>query len=387
MPTRRKPRSDAGDALSTYRANRAFDRTPEPGGLVPKSAPMQGGLLIVHMHDATRLHWDLRLEMDGVLKSWAVPKGPSANTTDKRLAIKVEDHPLEYGDFEGIIPEGNYGAGTVIVWDRGIWVPLEDVQEGFEKGKLRFELRGYKLHGRWTLIKLKKTEKEWLLIKERDEYVSTQAYSNESVLSGLTNDELRNAKQRAEPIKKELEKLGAPKRALRVADTELMLAETREEPFSKDGWIFEVKLDGYRMRAACQDGEPILYSRKGLEYTESFPEIARAVKAIPFEGVILAGELVVLNEVGKPSFNMLQARAKLGAREAKRAAIEAPATLYVFDLLAFGGYDLRKLPLIKRKEGPRNGPPRTGPLRFSQAIEENGGGPDPEVVKLGFGGP
>src|SRR5438094_8693806 len=344
MPAKRKP---GPDPLSTYRAKRSLDRTPEPGAR-PATAgppPSAGGLFVVHMHAARRLHWDLRLEMDGVLRSWAVPKGPPAHPADKRLAVKVEDHPLEYGDFEGIIPEGNYGAGTVIVWDRGVWVPLEDVREGFEKGKLLFELRGYKLRGRWTLIKLKKTEKEWLLIKERDEYVSTEPYSNESVLSGLTNDELRNARQRAEPIKKELEKLGAPRRALRVEDTELMLAETREQPFTKEGWLFEVKLDGYRMRAAREDGEPILYSRKGLDFTESFPEIARAVKALPFEGVILDGELVVLNESGRLSFNNLQARAKLGAREARRAAIESPATLYVFDLLAFEGYDLRKLPL------------------------------------------
>jgi len=338
------------------------------------------------MHDATRLHWDLRLEMDGVLRSWAVPKGPSANPADKRLAVKVEDHPLEYGDFEGVIPEGNYGAGTVVVWDRGIWEPLEDPYEGLEKGKLLFNLKGYKLHGRWTLIKLKKTEKEWLLIKERDEYVTTEPYSNESVLSGLTNDELRNAKQRAEPIKRELEKLGAPKRALRVEDTELMLAETREDPFSRDGWVFEVKLDGYRMRAACQDGEPILFSRKGLDYTESFPEIARAVKAIPFDGVILDGELVVTNEAGKPNFNMLQARAKLGAREARRAAIETPATLYVFDLLAFSGYDLRKLPLVKRKEILRQVLPQTGPLRYSEHFPKNGEALYEQVMKLGLEG-
>ena len=384
MPRSKAPSSS--DSLAQYRAKRAFDRTPEPGGLVPKAGPKQGGLLIVHMHDATRLHWDLRLEMDGVLKSWAVPKGPSANPADKRLAVKVEDHPLEYGDFEGIIPEGNYGAGTVVVWDRGIWEPLEEPQEGLEKGKLLFNLKGYKLHGRWTLIKLKKTEKEWLLIKERDEYVSTEPYSNESVLSGLTNDELKNAKQRAEPIKKELEKLGAARRALRLEDTELMLAETREDPFSRDGWIFEVKLDGYRMRAACQDDEPILYSRKGLDYTESFPEIARAVKAIPFEGVILDGELVVTNEAGHPNFNMLQARAKLGAREAKRAAIEAPATLYVFDLLGFGGYDLRKLPLIKRKEILRKVLPETGPLRYSEHFEKNGEALYEQVMRLGLEG-
>jgi len=388
MPTRRKARPEEGngDALSTYRAKRAFDQTPEPGGVVPKPSPKQGGLLIVHMHDATRLHWDVRLEMDGVLRSWAVPKGPSANPADKRLAVKVEDHPLEYGDFEGVIPEGNYGAGTVIVWDRGIWEPLEDPHEGLEKGKLLFNLKGYKLRGRWTLIKLKKTEKEWLLIKERDEYVSTEPYSNESVLSGLTNDELGNAKQRAEPVKQELEKLGAPQRALRVEDTELMLAETREQPFTKEGWLFEVKLDGYRMRGARQDGEPILYSRKGLDFTESFPEIARAVKAIPFEGVILDGELVVTDDAGRPNFNKLQARAKLGAREAKRAAIESPATLYVFDLLAFEGYDLRKLPLIKRKEILRKILPDKGPLRYSEHFEKNGEALYEQVVKLGLEG-
>ena len=384
MATRRK--ATAKDALRTYREKRAFDRTPEPGGLAPTAAPKPGGLLIVHKHDATRLHWDLRLEMDGVLMSWAVPKGPSANPADKRLAVHVEDHPLEYGDFEGIIPEGNYGAGTVIVWDRGTWTPLEDPHEGMEKGKLLFNLNGYKLRGRWTLIKLKKTPKEWLLIKERDEWASTEPYPEESVLSGLTNDELRDAKQRAQPIKKELEKLGAPKRLLRIEDTELMLAETREDPFSRDGWIFEVKLDGYRMRAACQDGEPILYSRKGLEYTESFPELARAVKAIPFEGVILDGELVVTDAAGKPNFSMLQARAKLGAREARRAAIEAPATLYVFDLLAFGGYDVRKLPLVKRKEILRQVLPRTGPLRYSEHFEKNGEALYEQVVKLGLEG-
>ena len=392
MPARRKPRprppedGNGRDAHSTYRAKRAFDETPEPGGLVPKPAPKPGGLFIVHMHDATRLHWDLRLEMDGVLRSWAVPKGPSPNPADKRLAVKVEDHPMEYGDFEGIIPEGNYGAGSVIVWDRGVWVPLEDVREGFEKGKLLFELKGYKLHGRWTLIKLKKTDKEWLLIKERDQYVSTEPCTNESVLSGLTNDELRNATQRAEPIKKELAKLGAPRRALKLEDTELMLAETREEPFSRAGWVFEVKLDGYRMRAAREDGEAMLYSRKGLDYAESFPEIARAVKAIPFDGVILDGELVVLNESGHPSFNKLQVRAKLGAREAKRAAIESPGTLYVFDLLAFEGYDLRKLPLVKRKDILRKVLPHTGPLRYSEHFEKNGEALYEQVVTFGLEG-
>ena len=180
----------ADDSLSTYRAKRSPDRTPEPFSGV-SAAP--GNLFVVHKHAATRLHFDLRLEMDGVLRSWAVPRGPSYDQNDKRLAVHVEDHPLEYGDFEGIIPAGNYGAGGVIVWDRGEWVPLEDWREGLAKGKLLFELKGYKLHGKWTLVKIKKTEKEWLLIKERDSWMKSpgDVFPEESVLSGLTVEQMR----------------------------------------------------------------------------------------------------------------------------------------------------------------------------------------------------
>ena len=156
------------DNLSTYRAKRSPDSSPEPVGTV---SPVPGRLFVVHKHAARQLHWDLRIEMDGVLRSWAVPKGPSYDMNDKRLAVRVEDHPLEYGDFEGVIPAGNYGAGGIIVWDRGEWVPLEDWREGLEKGKLLFELKGYKLHGKWTLVKIKKSERDWLLIKERDAFV------------------------------------------------------------------------------------------------------------------------------------------------------------------------------------------------------------------------
>jgi bifunctional non-homologous end joining protein LigD len=145
-----EPDGTAQDSLSTYRAKRSADRSPEPVGHV---AETEGRLFVVHKHAASRLHWDLRIEMGGVLKSWAVPKGPSYDTNDKRLAVHVEDHPLEYGDFEGLIPSGNYGAGGMIVWDRGEWVPLEPWKEGLEKGKLLFELKGYKLRGRWTLVK------------------------------------------------------------------------------------------------------------------------------------------------------------------------------------------------------------------------------------------
>jgi bifunctional non-homologous end joining protein LigD len=295
---------------------------------------------------------------------------------------------MEYGDFEGIIPEGNYGAGEVIVWDRGVWVPLEDPIEGLKKGKLLFELKGYKLKGKWTLVKLKKGDKEWLLIKEKDAYVSTDGtYSDESVLSGMTVDELRAAKDRAAPLKRELKKLGAPERAVRVADTELMLAETREEPFSKPGWLFELKLDGYRVRAAREDGAAKLVSRKGHDMTAAFPEIARAVAALPYDGLILDGELVVSDDAGRPSFARLQNRAKLSRLpEIKRAAVETPATYYVFDLLAFDGYDVRPLPLEKRKAILAKLLPRSGALRYSDHFEQEGEQLYEQVVKLGLEG-
>src|SRR2546428_555410 len=241
MPAKRKPGSDP---LRTYRAKRSLDRTPEPGAHPATAAPSAGGLFVVHMHAARRLHWDLRLEMDGVLRSWAVPKGPSPNRADKRLAVHVEDHPLEYGDFEGIIPEGNYGAGAVIVWDRGRWLPLEDPHEGLKKGKLLFELRGYKLHGKWTLVKLKKGEKEWLLIKEKDAYVADDgALPPQSVLSGLTVEELKAGAHRAAPALELLARIKAPRRAGRPAEAEPTLAQTREPPLTKAGGPVRVQPD------------------------------------------------------------------------------------------------------------------------------------------------
>src|SRR6266550_1409997 len=362
--SRPMPAKGKTDPLSAYRAKRSLERTPEPGARPAVPAPQAGGLFIVHMHAATRLHWDLR------------------------LAVHVEDHPLEYGDFEGIIPEGNYGAGAVIVWDRGVWVPLEDPFEGLKKGKLLFDLKGYKLRGRWTLVKIKKGVKEWLLIKERDGYVSRNgAFPDESVLSGMTVEELRVAKDRAAPLRKELAKLGAPKRVVRVEDTELMLAETREQPFSKAGWLFELKLDGYRLRAAREDGEAKLISRNGHDLTAGFPEIARAVAALPYEGLILDGELVVADDAGRPSFSRLQIRSKLsGGLEVKRAAVETPATLYVFDLLAFEGYDVRPLPLVKRKAILAKLLPRAGALRFSDHFETKGEALYEQVVQLGLEG-
>jgi bifunctional non-homologous end joining protein LigD len=387
MPANRKGPPPA-DPLSAYRAKRSLDRTTEPGGRAAPPPAAPGGLFVVHMHAATRLHWDLRLEMDGVLKSWAVPKGPSRNPADKRLAVHVEDHPIEYGDFEGIIPEGNYGAGAVIVWDRGQWVPIEDPHVGLAKGKLLFELKGYKLRGVWTLVKIKRGEKEWLLIKERDGEVKVDApFPEESVLSGVTVEDLAAGRDRAAPIRKELAKLRAPERTVRVEDAAPMLAETREGPFTKAGWLFELKLDGYRIRAARQDGEARLVTRNGHDIAETFPEIARAVAALPYDHVILDGELVVLDDAGHPSFQRLQNRAKITrALEVRRAAVAAPATLYVFDLLAFEGFDLRPLPLEQRKGVLEKVLPRTGPLRFSEHFATKGEALYEQVVRLGLEG-
>src|SRR5690242_5407474 len=215
MPDRSdaKEPAESADGLSSYRAKRSPDRTTEPFGTV---SPVIGRLFVVHKHAARQLHWDLRIEMDGVLRSWAVPRGPSYDMNDKGLAVKVEDHPLEYGDFEGIIPKGNYGAGGVIVWDRGEWVPLEDWREGLEKGKLLFELKGYKLHGKWTLVKIKKSERDWLLIKERDGYVRSPGdqFPEESVLSGLRGEEVRAAARPARGPRVPVEEAGAPRQDL-----------------------------------------------------------------------------------------------------------------------------------------------------------------------------
>ncbi|HYK09188.1 MAG TPA: DNA ligase D [Gemmatimonadales bacterium] len=385
MPANRKA---PDDPLSAYRAKRSLDRTPEPGAraVQPGSA---GGLFVVHQHAARNLHFDLRLEMKGVLTSWAVPKGPSKNPADKRLAVHVEDHPFEYGDFEGLIPEGNYGAGAVIVWDRGRWVPVEDPFIGLEKGKLLFELHGYKLKGLWTLVKIKRGEKEWLLIKERDGEVSENGtdFPPNSVLSGLTVEELKAGADRAGPIRDELARLKVPRRDVTPTAAEPMLAETREGPFTKDGWLFELKLDGYRVRVGKENGVAKVVSRNGHDLSPVFPEIARVVAALPFEGLVLDGELVVLDERGHPTFNGLQNRARISRGfDVRRAAVESPTTMFCFDLLAFGGYDTRGLTLEKRKDLLRKVIPATGALRYSEHFVREGEALYRQVERLGLEG-
>lgn len=361
------------DSLAKYRAKRSADSSPEPVGTV---STVPGHLFVVHKHAATRLHWDLRLEMGGVLQSWAVPKGPSYDPNDKRLAVKVEDHPLEYGDFEGIIPAGNYGAGGIIVWDRGEWVPLEDWREGLAKGKLLFELKGYKLHGKWTLVKIKKSENnEWLLIKERDGWVRTpgDVFDETSVLSGLGVEEVKAGKSPAFTLRSAIEQAGAPRAQVDARSVGLMLAEPADEAFTRDDWLFELKLDGYRLLASKARGEALLLSRNGNDYTAVFPEIAKAVKALPFEQIIIDGEVVVLDAEGRPSFSRLQQRGRLSSPlDIRRAEVELPATFYAFDLLAFEGLDLRPLPLVVRKKFLMDAVPKLGALRGLDHIEREG---------------
>ena len=360
------------DLLSAYRAKRSPDRTPEPFG---GAWGGPGKLFVVHKHAARRLHFDLRLEMEGVLRSWAVPKGPSFDTNDKRLAVHVEDHPIEYGDFEGMIPEGNYGAGAVIVWDRGEWVPLEDPLEGLRKGKLLFDLKGYKLRGRWTLVKIKKSEKDWLLIKERDAWATTEPapQPEESVLSGLTVEDLASGSTPADRIRAELDKLKTPVRPVDPAKAEFMLAEIRDEAFSKPGWVFEPKLDGYRILATHDGDAPALKSRNGHDLTASFPDVARAIKALPVPRAVLDGELVIPDPQGRPSFQALQKRARLTRGiDVRRAAAESPAVFYAFDLLGFEDRDLRGLPLTERKRILRMVLPPLGALKYVDHFVEDG---------------
>ncbi len=373
------PKPGGRDRLDAYRAKRSASATPEPFGEGGSERP---GLFVVQKHAASHTHYDFRLEMGGVLVSWAVPKGPSLDPADKRLAVATEDHPLEYADFEGVIPEGNYGAGSVIVWDQGQALHHLDPREGLETGKLLFELGGHKLRGLFTLVRTTRSPKEWLLIKKPDAGATGQTVeeiNDASIFSGLTVEELRDGGGRAEELRRELPTLGAKRRQLRPEQVKVMLAQLQPRPFSKKGWIFELKYDGYRVVAGrFQPGtgarpEARLYYRSGREATPSYPDLVRSLRALPYDGLVLDGEVVVLDETGKPSFQLLQKRAQLTRRrDIERATVPLPAVLFVFDLLGLEGFDLRGLPLVERKRILRRVLPGAGALRYCDHIEERG---------------
>jgi bifunctional non-homologous end joining protein LigD len=376
----------ATDSLATYRAKRSADSSPEPVGTV---SVIPGRMFVVHKHAASHLHFDLRLEMEGVLKSWAVPKGPSYDMADKRLAVRVEDHPIEYGHFEGIIPKGNYGAGGIIVWDRGEWVPLEDWREGLEKGKLAFELKGYKLRGKWALVKSRRGEKEWLLLKERDAYVKSPGdeFDETSVLSGLTVEQVKAGERPGAKLRAAVEAAGAVASRVDPRKVKLMLAEARDDAFTSDDWLFELKLDGYRLLAAKRGNDVLLLTRNGQDYTDVFPEIVRAIRALPHDACILDGEVVVMDAEGKPSFARLQRRGRLSnSLDIGQAAVELPATFFAFDLLAFDDYDLRNVPLVERRRLLMEVVPKLGAVRGLDYIAREGKLMFREVAKLGLEG-
>ncbi|KKS36631.1 MAG: ATP dependent DNA ligase [Parcubacteria group bacterium GW2011_GWD2_42_14] len=356
--------------LEPYRRKRSFSKTPEPQG--KKEARTEVPHFVVQKHHARRLHYDFRLEHDGVLKSWAVPKGPSMNPKDKRLAVMVEDHPLSYANFEGRIPKGEYGAGEVIVWDRGVYVsdktadPKEGkkyIARGLAKGELGIVLLGEKLKGAFTLVKMHGREKNtWLLIKKNDEYASTEDVTNDarSVITGKANGgAVRPVGQRAKQRSRASSKTGKGKNPM-PHHIKPMLAKLVEHAFDRQQWLFEMKWDGYRAIAEVEDGNVRLYSRNGNSFVSTYTPIVEALEAI--KGTcIIDGEIIALKN-GKPDFHALQ----------QYKEIKAPLQYAVFDLLYLNGKDLRDTPLSQRKKLLREMLPQDERILYSEHVEERG---------------
>ena len=385
--------------LEAYRRKRSSEATPEPFGPATGTG---GGRFVVQKHAARRVHFDLRLELEGTLKSWAVPRGPSLDPEVKRLAVATEDHPLEYADFEGSIPAGNYGAGAMIVWDSGRWRPLEDPVAGMEAGKLLFELHGYKLRGVWTLFRIRDPRQQddgnqWLLMKKPDAAARPEGGDGDgdsdddlppqSVLSGLTVEELRDGCDRIEEVRADVADSAASRRRVDPRSLPLMLAVTGDRPFSRQGWIYELKYDGYRLVAAKEGDSVFLRYRNGGDVTALYPELTRALRALPVHSLVLDGEVVVLDAGGRPRFARLQTRALLSRPvDIAQAALRRPATLFAFDLVAFEGSDLRSLPLVERKALLAKVLSPAGPLRYSDHIEEQGEAFFEQVAAIGLEG-
>ncbi len=316
--------------------------------------------------------------MDGVLKSWAVPKGPSLKAEEKRLAVHVEDHPVEYADFEGIIPEGNYGAGAVIVWDLGWYRLVKDgaARDQLRGGRLEVELFGVKLRGRWTLARMGGKDKEWLLLKKADAFardVEVTERFPESVLSGLTVEEVREGSTRVATLRARLARVTAPARAVDAARAPVMLASPAERPFSDPAWLYEIKYDGVRILAARENERVELYGRAGQVFTARYPEVVTALRALPLTRFVLDGEVIALDEGGRPSFQRLQNRMHLTApTDVERARGTVPVSAVFFDALALEGRDLRKLPLAERKALLALTVPARGVIRYGDHVAEQG---------------
>jgi bifunctional non-homologous end joining protein LigD len=340
--------------LEEYQRKRRFDRTPEPAGKPGEFS--SENTFVVQKHAARRLHYDFRLEISGTLKSWAVPKGPSLNSADKRLAVQTEDHPLEYGGFEGKIPEGNYGAGTVMVWDRGTFAPegnLDGAQQ-LQRGEIKFSLNGEKLRGSFVLVKIRNSEKgnEWLFIKHKDALEDPQWNVDEhdgSVLTGRTLEEIKEEsppKRRPSPIKP-TEITNARKSAM-PPHFEPMLATLADHPFSDPNWLFEIKWDGVRALAWIADGALTLRSRASVDITKRYPELASLPGILTARRAILDGEIVALDSTGHSNFQLLQERMHVRT-PSEHLVSQIPVVYLAFDVLYCDGYDLRQSPLLERK--------------------------------------
>ncbi len=353
-----KERAARPGSLAKYHQKRDFGQTPEPSGRTEKttrSKPGQKMRFVVQMHHATRLHYDFRLEADGVLASWAVPKGPTLVSGDRRLAMHVEDHPLDYRDFEGNIPAGQYGAGSVIVWDRGTYTLAEgdDPATEIAGGKIKFVMRGKKLRGEFTLVKIKAREGEhgepWLLIKDRDEHSDPSydpAEHPESVKSGKTLDDVaKNPRSKTWQSKRSARQAGLQRRPASVKrdplphPKALMLATLVDEPFDDPQWLFEIKWDGYRALCTIEEDGFSLVSRNGLDMLKRFPDLGELAGAFASVPVVVDGEIVSLDARGRSSFQRLQESQK------KPAGL----TYVAFDLLYADGTDMRGKPLEERK--------------------------------------
>ncbi|MCW1429962.1 DNA ligase D [Novosphingobium sp. JCM 18896] len=363
--------SRSKDPLATYNAKRDFKKTAEPKG---KRAPSAAGnRFIVQKHEATRLHWDFRLEVDGVLKSWAVTKGPSLDPADKRLAVRTEDHPMSYGTFEGTIPKGEYGGGTVMLWDQGTWEPIPGKSaKDFEDGHLHFVLHGERMKGEWLLVRMKprgkETRENWLLRKVDDKHAGGSGDLVEralsSVLTGRSMAEITADKQASHSLKgkkgeafaAEMEKAAAhnqrkAKPAGKAAAGKLpkfaapQLATLVDAVPAGNDWLHEIKFDGYRALIAVSGPDVRVYTRKGLDWTDKFGPLVAAIAALDLPPALIDGEITAPGKDGNPSFSALQAELKRGHGSQK-----SPLDFHAFDLLSLNGEDLKALPQIERKE-------------------------------------
>ncbi|MGE3832835.1 MAG: DNA ligase D, partial [Parvibaculaceae bacterium] len=398
MSAKKAARKKSSPRLKAYREKRDFSRTGEPK---PKVGKAKGWQFVVQKHDARRLHFDLRLELNGVLKSWAVTRGPSLVPEEKRLAVQTEDHPMDYLEWEGVIPKGQYGGGTMIVWDRGTWTPVGDPEFGLKKGHLEFTLDGERLHGRWHLVRMQRKSGEkkdpWLLIKAKDEFARAPGEpeivveETTSALSGRTNDELESAgtiradhAARARMKKAPLPdpaKLRGARKGILPPFVEPALASNADEAPSGSKWLHEIKYDGYRMQARIDGGKVKLLTRKALDWAHRFKTIEAAVKRLPVGAALIDGEIVSLQENGISSFGGLQADLK--SDKTDRLAY------MVFDLLYLEGVDLRGAVLSDRKRLLRevvDALPDQSVIRYSDHMEGDGPNIFTHACRMGLEG-